>query len=231
MGEVIHGEYGRSVNGEMLHSVTNYELHKALYSGHNDHNYFEIAHNVKRLESVEGLCIPLRITTTRTESPASCGNQTTCSPYTSFYSPFPGSRPCTTEANGGSRGGTGNLTGASPLFLFLKDMEQKTGPITDHIAALARIHRDNSELHDGTYKELLLTNRQYAFGRLGENTMILSAVNNDSQPAALSIPVPFPASQAINLLDGEAPSIPVENGRLSVTLPPSGGAIFKLREA
>ena len=32
--------------------LPNYELHKALYSGHNDHNYFEIAHNVKRLESV-----------------------------------------------------------------------------------------------------------------------------------------------------------------------------------
>ena len=43
MGEVIHGEYGRWVNGEMLHSVTNYELHKALYSGHNDHNYFELS--------------------------------------------------------------------------------------------------------------------------------------------------------------------------------------------
>ena len=52
MGEVIHGEYNRLVNPEMLHSVTNYELHKALYSGHNDHNYFEIAHNVRRLEAV-----------------------------------------------------------------------------------------------------------------------------------------------------------------------------------
>ncbi len=38
MGEVIHGEYARWVNPEMLHSVTNYELHKGLYSGHNDHN-------------------------------------------------------------------------------------------------------------------------------------------------------------------------------------------------
>ena len=47
MGEVIHGDYSRWVNGETLHSVTNYALHKALYSGHNDHNYFEIAHTVK----------------------------------------------------------------------------------------------------------------------------------------------------------------------------------------
>ena len=48
MGEVIHGEYGRWVNENTLHSVTNYALHKALYSAHNDHNYFEIAHTVRR---------------------------------------------------------------------------------------------------------------------------------------------------------------------------------------
>ena len=48
MGEVIHGEYSRWVNREMLHAVTDYALHKALYSGHNDHNYFEIAHTVRR---------------------------------------------------------------------------------------------------------------------------------------------------------------------------------------
>ena len=48
MGEVIHGEYGRWVNERTLHSVTNYALHKALYSAHNDHNYFEIAHTIRR---------------------------------------------------------------------------------------------------------------------------------------------------------------------------------------
>ena len=48
MGEVIHGDYSRWVNGDTLHSVTNYALHKALYSGHNDHNYFEIAHTIRR---------------------------------------------------------------------------------------------------------------------------------------------------------------------------------------
>ena len=52
MGEVIHGDYTRWVGPEMLHSVTNYELHKSLYSGLNDHNFFEIAHNVRRLEKI-----------------------------------------------------------------------------------------------------------------------------------------------------------------------------------
>ena len=54
MGEEIHGDYSRWVNDGMLHSVTNYELHKGLYSGHNDHNYFEIAHSVKRLLGICG---------------------------------------------------------------------------------------------------------------------------------------------------------------------------------
>ena len=50
MGEVIHGDYSRYIRDgqSMLHSVTNYELHKGLYSGHNDHNYFEIAHTIRR---------------------------------------------------------------------------------------------------------------------------------------------------------------------------------------
>lgn len=52
MGEVIHGGYARWVNPQMLHSVTNYEMHKSIYSAHNDHNYFELAHNVRRLEAV-----------------------------------------------------------------------------------------------------------------------------------------------------------------------------------
>ena len=54
MGEVIHGDYSGWANGDMLHSVTNYELHKGLYSGHNDHNYFEIAHTIKRLNGIVG---------------------------------------------------------------------------------------------------------------------------------------------------------------------------------
>ena len=54
MGEVIHGDYGRWVNGETLHAVTNYTLHKALYSAHNDHNYFELAHTVDYVHRAVG---------------------------------------------------------------------------------------------------------------------------------------------------------------------------------
>ena len=46
--------YARTENKADL-DITNYALHKALYSGHNDHNYFEIAHTVKYLQNMGNL--------------------------------------------------------------------------------------------------------------------------------------------------------------------------------
>lgn len=47
-GEITSGDYNRWANNEALHSVTNYECYKGIYSSHNDHNYFEIAHSLNR---------------------------------------------------------------------------------------------------------------------------------------------------------------------------------------
>lgn len=47
-GEIVSGDYKRWANDSILHSVTNYECYKGLYSSHNDHNYFEIAHSLNR---------------------------------------------------------------------------------------------------------------------------------------------------------------------------------------
>ena len=60
MGETLHGDYKQWMAPDMCHSVTNYELHKGLWSGHNDHNYFEIAHTMRRLQ---GLCGDTRLYT------------------------------------------------------------------------------------------------------------------------------------------------------------------------
>lgn len=48
MGEIIHGNYARWANDDMLDSTTNYECWKGLWSSHNDENYFEIAHSLQR---------------------------------------------------------------------------------------------------------------------------------------------------------------------------------------
>ena len=47
-GEMVGGDYNRICQNDGLNSVTNYECYKGLYSSHNDHNYFEIAHSLQR---------------------------------------------------------------------------------------------------------------------------------------------------------------------------------------
>lgn len=48
VGEVIHGDYAAFVRDSGLHSVTQYELWKAIWSALNDRNLFELAHALQR---------------------------------------------------------------------------------------------------------------------------------------------------------------------------------------
>ena len=48
LGETLHGDYNRWVGPDLLHSCTNYECYKGLYSSMNDRNLFEIVHSLKR---------------------------------------------------------------------------------------------------------------------------------------------------------------------------------------
>ena len=234
VGETLHGDYNQWMNDSMLHSVTNYECYKGLYSSFNSMNMFEINHSLLRQFGPDNWTLYKgkhlfsfvdNHDVTRVASILSNENHLPLIYALAFGMP---GIPCVYY--GSEWGAKAKKEDGDPALRACFE-KPEWNDLTTFISRLAEAKKHSNALNYGDFRSVLLTNRQYAFGRLGENTMILSAVNNDSQPAVLSIPVPFPASQAINLLDAEAPSIPVENGRLSVTLPPSGGAIFKLREA
>ncbi len=55
LGEITAGDYRRWTQPGRLHSVTNYEAYKGLYSSHNDSNYFEITHTLERQFGAGGL--------------------------------------------------------------------------------------------------------------------------------------------------------------------------------
>ena len=95
--------------------------------------------------------------------------------------------------------------------------------LTDFISRLGKIHEENEELHTGKYQELLLTNRQYAYARWGNNSLIITALNNDDNEATLNIPVPIQAQTAVDLLNSDNETcennvLPVQNGRLEIKL-------------
>lgn len=229
MGEVIHGEYGRWVNDGMLHSVTNYELHKSLYSGLNDHNFFEIAHNVRRLEAI-GTKLYTFLDNHDENRIASKLNKKAHLPLAwALLFTLPG---IPSIYYGGEWALEGIRTRESDAALrpciSLEEGEAKHDELTDLITKLAGIHTEQPEFHGGRYQELLLTNRQYAFARHGQGSICVTAANSDDQESFLSIPVPLRASKAENLMDGSI--IPIENGKINLTLPDNSSVVLKIRE-
>ena len=229
MGEVIHGDYSRWVNDETLHCVTNYELHKGLYSGHNDHNYFEIAHTIRRLNDI---CRGRRLYTFAdnhdVERIYTKLNQkehlklVTLLVYTLYGIP--------SVYYGSEFGIEGNKEQGSDWnlrpYLDLSDFAdaEKTNPVTALCARLGAMKKEYPELTYGEYKELHLTNRQFAYGRALDGNCIVTALNCDDAPADMEFGVP--ADGNVTDLLGCSENVRYENGRISVTLPANTGTVL-----
>lgn len=229
MGEVIHGDYSRWVNDETLHCVTNYELHKGLYSGHNDHNYFEIAHTIRRLNDI---CRGGRLYTFAdnhdVERIYTKLNQkehlklVTLLVYTLYGIPsvYYGSEFGIEGKK--EKGSDWNLR----PYLDLSDFAdaEKTNPVTALCARLGAMKKEYPELTYGEYKELHLTNRQFAYGRALDGNCIVTALNCDDAPADIEFGVP--ADGNVTDLLGCSENVRYENGRISVTLPANTGTVL-----
>ena len=225
MGEVIHGDYSRWANENTLHSVTNYALHKALYSGHNDHNYFEIAHTVQRTNSLVPPHIKLynfvdnhdveRIHT-------KLMNKAHYLPVHILLYTLPGIPSVYYGSEFGidgrkERGSDDSLRPYLDLGEHLDDYANN--PCTALIARLGEIHaKYRGDLVWGDYRQLSLTTQQYAFRR----GSLIVTVNNSDGEAWLNVEAQAPAY--IGLLSGRR--IESGGGRLNVCLPGSSGDIF-----
>ncbi len=243
MGEVIHGDYGRWVNPQTLHCVTNYELHKGLFSGHNDHNYFEIAHTIRRLND---LCRGEKLYTfVDNHDVARIYNKlnnkehlypVTVLLYTIYGIPsvYYGSEFSIEGEK--QRGSDWNLRPDLSLADY-EDMYEKD-EITHLHCLLGRAKQQFAELNEGRYQEMLLTNRQFAVGRIMETSSMVALVNNDDQPFHVEFPVN--GAKAVNILDAkidweadtkesliltDCEELTVSGGKLSVDIPANKGIL------
>lgn len=238
MGEVIHGDYSRWANPGMLHSVTNYELHKGLWSGHNDHNYFEIAHTMRRLQ---GLCGSTRLYLFSDNHdverlPNKLRNRAHIRPIAILLYTLWGIPSIYYGSEFGIEGkkGHGSDWPLRPC-LELADYADacSTNPVTSVYAALGRLKAECPALTDGEYRELMLTTRQYAFARVLGDEALITVLNNDDAPACLEFGVPGGTAGAEDLLAGCAGSetvrSSVEGGRMRVELPANYGTVLRLQ--
>lgn len=233
MGEVIHGDYSRWVNASTLNAVTNYTLHKGLYSGHNDHNYFEIAHTIKRNYEMGGnkplgLRLYNFVDNHDVERIASkLTNKAHLIPVYILLYTVPGVPSIYYGSEFGIEGkkGHGETTDdAIRPALDLDDYKDavNTNVLTKLITRLGTVRQEVKALSYGDYSVRVLTNRQFAFARTLANEDVIVAVNNDENEASLSIEAHGSAYEGV--LSGE--TFTADNGQIKVTLPACGGEIY-----
>lgn len=227
MGEVIHGDYTRWANDTTLHSVTNYTLHKALYSGHNDHNYFEIAHTIKFLSDMGCDRLKLynfvdnhdveRINTKLANKEHFLPTHILLYTLPGIPSIYYGSEFAIDGAK--QRGSDDSLRPA----LNLEEMKNKGTRYTKIISALGRIRKEAKALSYGTYKELILTNKQYSFERCYGNQRVVVTVNNGDEDYEMKLGASG-ATAYMGALTGR--KVKTVNGTLAVNVPANSGEIW-----
>lgn len=185
VGELLHGDYSRWVNNEMLHSATNYECYKGLYSSFNSMNMFEICHSLKNRFGPENwcqyrgmhlLCFADNHDVTRIASILTNPDHLPLV-YTMLFG-MPGI-PCVYY---GSEWGEKALKSQGDPALRPCFDEPQHNDLTDLIAALAKAHRSSKALCYGDIKIPVLTNKQCIIQRDFEDERIFVAINADSAP-------------------------------------------------
>lgn len=232
MGEVIHGDYTRWANEGTLHSVTNYHLHKALYSGHNDHNYFEIAHTVKRLYALggnrpDGLKLYNFVDNHDVERIyTKLNNKAHFMPVHILLYTLPGIPSIYYGSEFGIEGkkerfSDDSLRPALTLSDYADAVEKNS--FTRLIAALGKIRQKTKALSYGDYNELLLTNRQYAFSRNHNGESAIVSVNNDDSDFTMTLPAGN-VPEYVGALSGTRVS--AAGGNIVVTIKANSGEIW-----
>ena len=232
MGEVIHGDYIRWVNGDTLHSVTNYHLHKALYSGHNDHNYFEIAHTVKRLYVMggnrpDGLKLYNFVDNHDVERIyTKLNNKRHFVPVHILLYTLPGVPSVYYGSEFGIEGekqkGSDDSLRPAVSFEQYKDAILNNN-FTNLISKLGEIRSKTKALSYGSYKELLLTNGQYAFSRDFDGESVIVTVNNSDEDFEMLLPAAN-AKEYVGTLYGE--HISAKDGCICVNAKANSGEIW-----
>ncbi len=180
IGEVLFGDYNLLVREDMLHSCTNYENHKSLWSAVNSENLFELSYSLNRQFGYEQWCIyrgkhlvtfldnhdVSRIASQLTKKellPTAWGLlMTTPGVPTIYYGSEWG-------VLGEKKDGDNALRPAFDAPLW--------NTLTDEIARLIKVRADNPVLVWGGYRNLVERNRALLFERADGERRALVAVN------------------------------------------------------
>lgn len=204
LGEMLHGDYKQMVNSSMLHSATNYECYKGLYSSFNSMNMFEINHSLLRQFGPENwtlykgehlLSFVDNHDVTRVASILT--NESHLPLIYAMCFGMPGI-PCIYY--GSEWGAKADKSEGDPALRACFE-EPVFGELAEFIAKLSEAKKNSEALNYGEFRSAVLTNKQCIFERKSEKERVLVAINADSE----SYTAHFDAGcgMAVDLISGE----------------------------
>ena len=204
VGETLHGDYNQLMNDEMLHSVTNYECYKGLYSSFNSMNMFEINHSLLRQFGPEnwtlykGRHLLSFVDNHDVSRIASILTNKAHLPlvYALMFG-MPGI-PCVYY--GSEWGAEGRKEEGDPS-LRLSYEEPQWNELSDWIAKLAEAEKTSKALQYGGFSSVVLTNGQCVFLREYEGEKVYVAINASDQPYHAGVDAG--CGEAVDLITGD----------------------------
>lgn len=204
LGEMLHGDYNRMVNDAMLHSATNYECYKGLYSSFNSMNLFEIVHSLLRQFGPENwtlykgkhmLSFVDNHDVTRVAS--ILNNEKHLPLIYALCFGMPGI-PCVYY--GSEWGAKAEKSQGDPALRACFEAPV-FNELSEWISRLAAAKKQSKALNYGDFRSVVLTNRQCIFERKTEGERVLVAINADDQPYIAHFDAG--CGQAVDLIKGK----------------------------
>lgn len=189
-GEILFGDYNSIVNDEMLHSCTNYECYKGLFSSFNDLNMFEISYSLNRqfgpdewsiYKNKHLICFADNHDVTRIASILKEKK------HLSLVYALLFTMPAIPLIYYGSECGIVGKkeNGDNSLRPFFKKPIEND--LTEFISKFSKIHKNSKAICYGQYKNVMVTNKQLIFERALEDEHIIVAINADNTDYTLNI--------------------------------------------
>ena len=204
LGEMLHGDYNRMVNDAMLHSATNYECYKGLYSSFNSMNLFEIVHSLLRQFGPENwtlykgkhmLSFVDNHDVTRVAS--ILNNEKHLPLIYALCFGMPGI-PCVYY--GSEWGAKAEKNQGDPALRACFEAPV-FNELSEWISRLAEAKKQSKAFNYGDFRSVVLTNRQCIFERKTEGERVLVAINADDQPYTAHFDAG--CGQAVDLITGK----------------------------
>lgn len=181
VGEMIHGDYNTIVNNEMLHSATNYECFKGIYSSFNEMNMFEISYSLNRQFGNEHWCLYTGKNMVSfvdnhdvSRIASSLTNKKHLKLAFGLQFTMPGI-PCIYY--GSEWGEEGVKVQGTDASLRPQVDEPKFNELSEFVSKLCKIRTHNETLAYGSFSNLHITNHQYVFERRKDDKRIVVMIN------------------------------------------------------